>query len=837
MPPHADLPIMAHAEEILRKVSAPASRVVLAAPTGSGKTTQVPRMILEGVEGTGRVIVLQPRRLAARAVANRVAWEMGCEVGSLVGYETRFERKVSRQSRLVFMTDGLFLRRLLRPGAWGDVNTVIIDEFHERSIASDLIAGLVRRAQAGGESVRLLAMSATIDAQRLATALEASLIFSAGRLHPIDIRYGGDVPQMVAGRRGPAIWDVASNALAGLIREGIEGDALVFMPGKSEISRCMESMASCMRSLGEQAEVLPLHGSLEPAQQDRALAPSKKRKIVVATNIAETSLTIEGIRIVIDSGLARVARFDALRDLNALRVEPISASSAAQRAGRAGRTAPGVCVRLWSTASQARKPEFDEPEIWRIEFSESLLTLLSCSVSSVDEFPWIDSPSPLALAHALDVLRLTGAIDERRELTPVGQTMASMAVHPRLARAMLESVTAGCVQECARMCAVAAGRDVLWGNAGVESLEIGESPCDLLVRSRVLAQFMSDRAPAGADLDACREAARTAEDLIRATQQASSHAGAAASVPDCPPSRCLLRAFPDRVGWRPDPLRDVVLIPGRRKTVLDAKSLVRGAGPLLALEIRESPDGSRSVVTSATPLAPKWVEEDCASRFTRTTTERWDAVSSAVIQVEESKFAGVLLHTVERPSRDSIAAGQVLADLWGSGEFTPDSWNEEVTQWIERVRSLRLCCPEHHLLAYDEDDLRVLRLEICAGCTRLKELHTSDCLAAVRGALTNEERHLVDRLVPAAISLPAGRRMRLEYRAGSPPRGKSRIQDFYGLDRTPTVAGGRLPVVLEITGPNNRPLQVTQDLAEFWKTLYPQLRGELRRRYPSHEWR
>lgn len=806
--------------------------VALSAPTGSGKTTQVPRLIHSAGRG-GKTVVLQPRRLAARAVARRVAAEMGVELGGLVGFQTRHERCLSASTEIVFVTDGLFLRQMLAPRALAGIDTVVLDEFHERNIAMDLVAGLVRRGQVNGSKVRLLAMSATLDASAVAEALDAPLVEASGRQYEVEVRYAGD-----GAANGPPVWERAAAALGEEWGAGTEGDALIFMPGKGEIERCMECCRGALAQRRIDADILPLHGSLEAEQQDRAIALSRRRKVIVATNIAEASITVPGIRLVIDGGLARVARFDSQRDLNALRLEPISVANATQRAGRAGRTASGRCVRLWSESAQARMVAHEPPEIVRTELAEALLILRGCGVVRAELFPWITDPPALALERAEQTLRQIGATQADGTLTAVGRAMLRVGAHPRLARALYAATDAQ-RGRVARWCALMSGRDIVRPGANLKAvLERDDPSCDMVARERMLEAFDSGRRVDGLDADAAREALRTARELTASTRDwASPEPNDATQTSD--PAQAFLSAYPDRVAWRPEALRDAALMNGRKKLVLDRTSIARAAGPVLALEVRESAGGDRStsLISIGVPLQRRWVEEALGDQFATRVEERWEARTQSVVEVEELCFGEIAIEKTERPPRDIARASLELAARVHAGEVALPEWSAACEQWIVRVRCAAQWRPDDELTAFADADLLRCRQEICAGCVRAKELVGRDCLGVLHAALSPPQRRSVDRLAPESVALPNGRRLRLVYELGKPPRGAARIQDFYGLADSPTVNEGRLRVTLEILGPNQRPLQVTQDLAGFWKTLYPQLRPELQRRYPRHEWR
>jgi ATP-dependent helicase HrpB len=835
------LPINAFAQEIIQRISRDRT-LVLVAETGSGKTTQVPQILLKsGIAGEGRIVVLQPRRLAARAVARRVAFEMGVREGGLVGYRTRYERVESAETKILFMTDGLFVRLAQGTQDLKGISVVVLDEFHERGLSTDLAAGMVRRLQSQRRpDLRVAIMSATLDAARLGEVFGVEPLSVPGRMHPVDIRFLGDIRanEDVIDRAVNAIVDAAGN---------LQGDGLVFMPGRNEIQRTIEALRSRLPSGA--FEVMALHGGQSPEEQDRALNPSDRRKIVVATNVAETSLTIPGIRFVVDSGLARVHRFDPLRDLNALKLEPISQASARQRAGRAGRTAPGVCLRLWSEATQNRRAEFDAPEVHRIDLSEALLGLSVVGENDPLKFPWIDSPDSSALDRALRVLVGCGAMDTQGRLTLNGRAMAQIPAHPRLARALLEGARRGCAQRAGLWAAFLSERDP-FDRENSESmrrhLETDDRPSDVIARERIFLAWHGGKANRmSIDSDAAREVARAADHLSSAALRAAgdltqgSRGAQAGNSSDEAIAESFMLGFPDRIAWRLDRHRPHASMAQRRKVSIDKRSLHEGAGPLLAFEVRQSGGGDTTETTLSMTVALEraWLESTLPHRFANRVEERWEASSQSVEEIEEQLFDDTVIERTVRPSRSLAVASEIIAVRMMEDGLRPDEWEEQIVPWIARTRWVASTFPQRDLLTYSDDDLRILFAEIAAGASRWSQVRGRSCLATVLSALSYEDQTFVQQMAPADIRLPSGYKMKLIYENGQPPRGSAKIQDFYGLDQTPSVAGGRIAVRLEILGPNRRPLQTTADLAGFWRVLYPEIRNELRRRYPRHEWR
>ncbi|MBM4115504.1 MAG: ATP-dependent RNA helicase, partial [Phycisphaerae bacterium] len=727
------LPVRRLADMIEARLRAHAT-LVLSAETGSGKTTQVPQILLERSLVEGEVVVLQPRRLAARSVARRVAQEMGVELGGLVGFQTRFERASGPSTRIRFVTDGLFVRQLQSDPSLRGVGCVVLDEFHERGLHTDMAAGFVRRLQAGvRQDLKLVVMSATLDRDRLGEAFGVEPLTSEGRVFPVVVRHLGD------GRQGESITDRAVAALGLALDECLEGDVLIFMPGKSEIDRTIEAVTQFARRRGESILVLPLHGQLTPDEQDRALVPAPRgqRKVVVATNVAETSLTIEGIGIVIDSGLVRMHRFDPRRNFNALRLEETSRASAEQRAGRAGRTMAGSCLRLWSERSHARRAAFDLPEVRRVELAGPLLHLASMGERDVERFPWLDQPQAEMVTRSMDVLRAVGALDAEGAITRLGQAILRVPAHPRIGRAMVEAARQGCARRVATWCSMVEGRDVL-AREGVDPtrvLQAHDRPGDVVLRERLLEDPRGDGLGL-LDPDAAREARRVAQQLHEAVAS-----GDQSSTDDAACARAMLAGFPDLVAWRPDAQKPTAYLSGRRKVAIDRSSALRGAGPFLALDVREGggTEVQESTLSMTIGLDESWVREVLPHRFVRTVEERWESSSLAVEEVEEERFDDAVLSRTVRPPRDLGRASELIASMVLSGELVPERFDDDAKQWIERVRCVREWFPDRALPTYDDSDLRLAWSDWAHGATRWSQVRDRPVLDRLKDLLTRED--------------------------------------------------------------------------------------------------
>ena len=886
------LPIDSARAEILDALSVNGC-LVLSAPTGSGKSTRVPPMLVGFAGkmppplGAGplappppSVLVLQPRRLATRLVATRVAQELGCPLGGLVGYQTRHERTVGPDTRLLYLTQGLFLRILLDNPSLEGISALVLDEFHERHLDGDLaLAMAVRLRRTHRPDLRLVVMSATLDVDELAAALDCPVVETRGRAFPVNIRHAD------AAAERP--WDAAARAVRDIVKGGEPGDILVFMPGAYEIRRTVEAVGSLL--LPEPVSPCALHGEMASDEQDRALAPSTARKVIVATNVAETSITIPGVRHVVDAGLARIARFDPRRGVNSLTVQKISRASAEQRAGRAGRTAPGTCHRLWSLYDHQGRPEHDPPEVNRVDLSQALLLLAGLDVPDVDAFPWLTPPRKEALEAARHLLVTLGAAADDGTLTATGRQMARIPAHPRLARLIVEGERRGCRDDAALVGALLSERPMRGSGDG--DLAPLLSLFHEARTHRFDEAFCGSR---GISASAARQVDRTWQQLRRSAGEMPPPLGAgplappprgaaqegsagemppplgagplappprgAAAVPTAdvtpslrpPPSGearrgdlasalplCLLAAFPDHVAARSRPGSPVFLLTGNRRAVLARESACADCDLVLAGEILEveGAGGLSTVLSLLVPLRPDDLLETFCDRMSMTTEHVWNREQQLVEEIESTRFFDLPIESSRRIPVDRLSAARLLAQRIVAESLHLAGFDDKVQGWLDRLRFVASAFPEKGLPVFsDADRLRAIEA-LCGEDYRYAKVKDRPALEAVFSLLSPAERRFVDEMAPERLQLPRGHRMRIAYSAGQRPTGRARIQDLYDLATTPRVAGGRVPLLIEITGPNNRPLQVTDDLANFWKVLYPQLKNQLQRRYPRHEWR
>jgi ATP-dependent helicase HrpB len=822
------------------------NRLILEAPTGSGKSTQVPQMLLDSGLCPGEIVVLQPRRLAARLLARRVAQERGGAVGGEVGYQVRLESHISAATRIRYVTEGILLRRLLDDPHLNGVSAVIFDEFHERHLYGDItLARALRLQEMGRPDLRVVVMSATLDAAPLRDYLAPCReLKSEGRMFPVEIRYAA---KRIDPTQRP-LWEVAADAFEGAILSGAEGDVLLFLPGTYEIARTVEAIKA--RPCAKAFAVLPLHGELSPADQDAAVGDCDRRKAVVATNVAETSITIDGIRTVIDSGLARIARYDPHRGIDTLMVERISRAAADQRSGRAGRTAPGLCIRLWTLQEHAARRAQETPEILRHDLAEAVLTLKAGGIDDLCGFRWLEPPDPAALEKTLTLLTDLGALDPRERLTRTGERMAQFPMHPRYARMLIAAGEFGCVRQACLIAALTQNKELLQRHAGKETREernelFGEddvSDFQRLMRAWSFADknrySLAACKPLGIHAAVARQVTPLYERFMQLAEQQGLTVNRNAPSDDAL-QKCLLTAFSDRLARRCDhgTLR-CELVHGRTGE-LARESTVRDAELFVAAEITEigQTRGQTGVLLNlATAVQREWLEELFPADFRTERAALYDPNLKRVVVEHRTLFRDLALDRsiTQDPNPDEAAA--VLAAEVLRGTLDIPGWNEETEQWILRVNLLAGWCPDLGIPVIDETARRTLLEELCLGAVCRKDLRETDVPSVVRAWLSREQQRWVEEQAPERVKLPSGHRAKIRYEVGHKPVISAMIQDFFGTTTTPRIAFGRVPLVVELLAPNRRPVQTTEDLESFWRTAYPELRPALSRRYPKHRW-
>jgi ATP-dependent helicase HrpB len=799
------LPIDAVLDELSRAL-AENNAAVLVAPPGAGKTTRVPLALLdEPWVGKKKIIVLEPRRIAARASAERMAKTLGERVGDTVGYRVRFGSKVSRLTRIEVVTEGIFSRQILDDPELTGIAAVLFDEFHERSLDADLGLALARDAQTGlREDLRILVMSATLDGARVARLLgDAPVIASEGRAFPVETRYLGRKPDAPLERQ-------MADAIGTALRAD-PGSVLAFLPGAAEIRRTENFLSERIHDAG--IEIVPLFGALDASVQDRAIQPAPKgrRKVVLATSIAETSLTIEGVRIVVDSGVARVPRYEP--DIGLTRLETVRASRAAvdQRRGRAGRTEPGVCYRLWDEPQTASLTPYTQPEILSADLSSLVLDLAQWGVSDPASMAFLDSPLTPALNEARSLLRELGALDGDGRITAEGKSLRALALPPRLARMIVDSHRLGAGKEAAAIAAVLTERG------------LGGDSVDLDAR---LDQFRRDRSQRAASARSLSE---------RWASQVASTEGAPSSD-DAPSTGAMLAfAFPDRVA-RNRGNGTFVLANGRGAAVDQASTLARA--PYIAVaELTGTAANGRILL--AAPIAQAELELRFADQIESADEITFDRVSMALRARRKRTLHAITLSEAPLTLTPSADTARVLADGLIAAGLDNLPWSKPLKQWRGRVMFLRKA-EGNDWPDLSDDALAASRetwlVPALFDKTSLKEFSAGDFSDALMALLPWELRARLEREAPTHFDAPTGTQLAIDYEGEQGPTIAVRLQELFGLTTHPSVAKGAVPLVLELLSPAHRPVQVTRDLPGFWRGSYAAVRSELRGRYPRHPW-
>jgi ATP-dependent helicase HrpB len=824
------LPIDALLPDVVAALGA-RPRLVLRAPPGAGKTTRVPAAILDaGLAGGGDVLVLEPRRIAARAAAEFVARERGGVVGGEVGYRVRFERRGGPATRLWFLTEGVFGRRLATDPFLERTGVVVLDEFHERHLQGDVALAVARELQATVRpDLRLAVMSATLDTGAVAAALgDATILTSEGRAYPVGVEYDP------AGARDRPL----SHRVAAALRRLLDapGDVLVFLPGAAEMRRTAAAIAPVAAAEG--LDVVLLHGDLPLDAQRRALAPGPRRRVVLATNVAETALTVEGVAAVIDSGLARIARFDPRHGVNVLRVQPVSRASADQRAGRAGRTAPGRCIRLWPAAEHAGRRAHEAPEVLRLDLARTVLEVRAWGLQDLPRLRWVDPPPAAALARAERLLALLGATDAAGALTPTGRRMLELPAEPRLARLLVEAERAGCAADGALLAALASERDVLGAARafGARPQDFPPGLSDVVLRMELFA----DAARRGLAPAACRalglepRAVRTVERARRQLARLLDSAGAGPADPGVL-RRCLLAGFPDRVARRRAPGSPRAVMVGGGGLVLGPESVVREAELFVAVDL-ERTAGPDARVRMASAVEAGWLDALFPGSVETRRELAFDPERLRVVERVRTCYHDLVLAETVSAAVDRIAAGGLLAAVVRADPAAAGMVGDAEEALLARLRFLARILPALGWPADPGTLLAQVAAGLAAGHVALAELRAVDLAGAIERRLTGAQRAALAREAPPRYRLPSGRLAPVRYPPEGPPRIAARIQELFGLAATPRLAGGRVPLVLELLAPSGRPVQVTDDLASFWRTTYAEVRKQLRGRYPRHAW-
>ena len=852
----------------LREALVRGSSAVLQAPPGAGKSTVVPLALLDEpwVHGK-RILMLEPRRLAARAVAQRMSQTLGEAVGRTVGYRMRMDTRVSRDTRIEVVTEGVLTRMLQNDPALEGIAAVIFDEFHERSLQADLGLALVLDARENlTPDLRVLVMSATLDGEAVARLLgDAPIVTSEGRMFPVESRFAGKgappLPGPPFGPGGPI--DSPEKITAQLVQRALReeiGDVLVFLPGAREIRRVQSLLegAELLLPRGSTApketaspasiRILPLFGELPPEDQDAALTPSPPgtRKVVLATNIAETSLTIQGVRVVVDSGLVRRSMFDPSTGMSRLETQRISRASADQRQGRAGRTEPGVSYRAWSEGAHRSLAPFTSPEIVEADLIPLALELASWGTRDPGTLRWLDPPPAAMLASARDVLEKLGALDSDGRITAHGREMAGIGVHPRFAHMLLKARSMGRLPLAADLAALLGERDLLRGASGARDADI---------RTRIEV-IRGEGSPPGIDRFGLQRARRAAKDLLR---QAS--ATSASTAPNSPHEDrqshtygaadvgvVLAFAYPDRIGRRRAGADGrYTLANGRGAHFADPQGLAKQE-LLVAVDLDDRERDARILL--AAPLTRADIDEHMGERLRRQESVEWNSREQAVIARRTVELDAIVLE--EKPLPEIPLEAARAAMLTGVRELGMDAlpWSREsrdLQARIEFVRKLRAPADSSADTVADASWPAASDADLAAsvetwltpwldGITRKEHLARIPLMDVLRSLLTWEQQRELDSLAPTHLQVPSGSQIRIDYLDPSAPAISVRLQEVFGLDATPRIGGGRTPVTFKLLSPAQRPVQVTRDLASFWRGSYAEVRKDMRGRYPKHNW-
>ena len=848
--------------------------LVITAPPGAGKSTLLPLTILSSLGEGEKILMLEPRRLAARQIAERMAQILGETVGKTVGYRVRFESKVSKRTRIEVLTEGILTRMLVDDATLDGVSIVIFDEFHERSINSDLALALTRQAQ---EIIRpdlkIVIMSATIDACGICAALKAPLIESEGRMFPVELHYADEDTD-------PR--DIAAVAASTTIEayKKHEGDILVFLPGQAEIERCFELLNNSQHlttsggalvssapttphpittTTPHHLTIHPLYGNLSPENQRRAIAPSApgERKIVIATPIAETSITIEGVRVVIDAGLCRQVVFDARTGLSHLQTVRISMDMATQRMGRAGRVAEGVCYRLWTKASEHLMAEQRKPEIEEADLAPMVLDTAAFGESDAEALPWLTMPPRAGVFKAKELLMSLGAIDENGNITPIGKRMAALPCHPRIARMILATTSLTTSPPQGVHLSPLGFCRLPEQEVHQQHLTTSTSHHNTTSLACDIAALLEEKDPlsetGGTDLTLRLSALRTARRKgqmgrwqriakIAAEYRRMAHTDEDNRDP-APTEVGLLvaHAYPERIARSTNSIGSYRLASGAN-VQLDATDQ-QSAHSWLAIASLHSAPGTTGRVFLAAPLDP----EDLNAEFVKEVDNiSWDTKQGCVVMQREQRIGKLMLSEKPIHDADKEQVKSIVCEAMKKDGLTMMAWSEKAVEQVQRrVAQVATWHPElalpdvstEHLLSTAADWLPFYLEEGGRVKSSVQELRKLNLAEIIWNLLPYEAQQEVDRLAPTHIEVPTGSRIRIDYRTGAEaPVLSVRLQECFGMERTPCVDDGKRPVLMELLSPGFKPVQLTQDLASFWQGTYFEVRKELRRRYPKHYW-
>ena len=852
--------------------------VILKAPPGAGKSTLVPPAILDsGVTSEQQIILVQPRKVAARATASRIAKIRGSKLGAEIGYHVRFDKKASGETQLLAVTTGLLLRRLIADPLLESVGCVILDEFHERTLEMDLALGMIERIRRTFRpDLQVIIMSATLDPKPLLSFLENSVsLESHGKSFPVEIEYDEQFHRQPMDEK-------VFNCIVTQLSERI-GDLLVFLPGVGEIRSVKKRLSSLHQTTGHpwgDIAIMELYGALPAEKQDRVLRPSKKRKVVLATNVAETSITIPGITTVIDTGLARVLNHDPNVGLPRLQIQPISKASADQRAGRAGRTGPGKCHRLWPIAMQSSRRAIDVPEVSRGDLTNVVLTLANLGEKDATDFPWLTPPTKQAIDLAQTLLGKLHAVDPSGKVTEIGSLMARLPITPRLARFMIEAKRRNIVRIASIAAALLSERDPFDNARGFNNAHqiIAESDlptneqnnnsslnhsssevmleCDLWPRIQELLSFAQQKPNSVANTNAAKQVLKVAEQLEHEVQQISVEAE--------PPEakihssihlstllrQSLLAAFPDRLAKRRSQERKKQakkdeakgkdfasqheprgILSGGRGVRIHSGSEVQTSDFFLCLDLDSK--GIEAKVRLATAVNLEWID---STEFTEEDTFLFEKEKRAIVARRRIMTHDLVIRDVPITCEPSPRVAEKLFRAASDNLDQVMPSNDALRHFVARVKLLRIELPELGLTEIDNSVYLEILETLCRARTSWAQLRKAPWLDHIKGRIAYEKLRQIDQLAPEILDTPCGKSTPVHYEDSKPPRIEVRIQEIFGWQETPRIAGGKVAMQLHLLGPNYRPQQITDDLGNFWDVTYQHVRKELRRRYPKHHW-
>lgn len=824
------------------------NRLIINAPTGSGKSTQIPQILLKhGLNGSGLILILQPRRIAARLLSRRVAQELNTKIGDLVGYQVRFEDVSSRNTKVKFITEGILLRNLLTNNRLDGVNILIFDEFHERHLYTDVsLARALHLQETVRPDLKIVVMSATLEMDALEKYLmPCDVVKSEGKTYPVEIDYYTPLKSKTG-----AIWEDTAKTFVHL-RENwkSDGDVLIFLPGAYEIRKTIEELTN--HPAAKDYLIFPLYGELPLEAQEAAIKQYDKKKIVVSTNIAETSITINGVTAVIDSGLVKIPMTDPITEITSLRTTQISRASAHQRAGRAGRTAPGFCVRMWAKENHSKLPEFETPEILRLELSEIMLLFKATGINSFSDFKWLDAPTSESLFAAERLLKELGALDENGNITDLGRQMSRFPLHPRYSRMLIEAQKYDNVYYAALIAAIIQTGDFTYDVSDSHQSRIqkdlfyGRDDSDFFMQIKAFEYAYEN----DFDYFKCRSMgikSNIAYQIHSAHTQflnISKNEGFNIGKKELKKEaiqKCMLVGFSDLVGKRINVSSNIAELVHGRKGRIYSNSVVKDPDLFVTAEIFESrmKSDNELLFYNITRIKEEWLRELFPNDIKKVESRYYyDPQTRSVIEEEAVFYRDLLLKKSQRVATPSDKTAKILAEKVLSGELILKDWDSTVDKWIMRVNLVSRSCPEVGIPFIGTEEKMFILEQICSEASTYKEIKERPVKNIVFSFLNEYQRGLVDKLAPERLNLSNGKMPKISYVENGLPYISMRIQELYDVDIIPKIAMDRVEVLVHILAPNMQPVQVTNDLKGFWERQYPQIKKQYQRLYPKHEWR